>query len=157
MHETAAVRRIQRRPMVPDDDSFLLALEADRWGADPSDPLVELQFRARREGYRLQFPGADDSLVVVDGEPAGRLLIALGPTAHHLVDIALLRRYRGRGVGTELMGEVQAAAAAAGVPVDLTVLAGDSALTGWYQRLGFRAVSSGAVHLRLVWSPAQAR
>ena len=157
MHETAAGRRIRRRPMAPDDDSFLLALEADRWGADPADPLVELQFRARQQGYRLQFPDGDDSLVVVDGQPAGRLLVAPRPTAHHLVDIALLRRYRGRGIGTELVGGVQAAAAAAGVPVELTVAAGDSGLAGWYQRLGFLPVSSGAVHARLIWSPPRAR
>lgn len=157
MHETAADGHIGRRPMEPGDESFLLALEADRWGADLADPLAELQFRARRQGYRLQFPDGDDSLVVVDGEPAGRVLIAPRATAHHLVDIALLRRYRGRGIGTELVGDVQAAAAAAGVPVELTVAAGDSRLAGWYQRLGFLPVSSGTVHARLIWSPPRAR
>lgn len=143
--------------MAPDDDSFLLALEADRWGTNPADPLAELQFRARQQGYRLQFPDGDDSLIVVDDEPAGRLLVATRPTAHHVVDIAVLRRYRGRGIGTEVMGGVQDAAAAAGVVVELSVVAGDSGLVGWYQRLGFRAASSGAVHTRLIWSPTRAR
>ena len=157
MHETAAGRRIRRRPMAPDDDSFLLALEADRWGADPADPLAGLQFRARQQGYRLQFPDGDDSLVVVDGQPAGRLLVAPRATAHHLVDIALLRRYRGRGVGTGLVGDVQSAAAAAGVAVELTVPAGDERLAGWYRRLGFLPVASGPVHTRMSWSPTRAR
>ena len=157
MHETAAGRRIRRRPMAPDDDSFLLALEADRWGADPADPLTALQFRARRQGYRLQFPDGDDSLVLVDGQPAGRLLVAPRPTAHHLVDIALLRRYRGRGIGTALVGDVQAAAAAAGVAVELTVPAGDVRLAGWYRRLGFLPAASGPAHTRMSWSPSRAR
>jgi ribosomal protein S18 acetylase RimI-like enzyme len=143
--------------MEPDDDPFLLDLEADRWGAGPADPLAALQFRARQQGYRLRFPDGDDSLVVVDGEPAGRLLVAPRPEAHHLVDIALLRRYRGQGIGTELVGEVQAAAAAAGLPVELTVLTGDSAVVGWYGRLGFEPVSSGAVHVRMIWSRSGAR
>jgi len=143
--------------MEPDDDPFLLTLEADRWGAGPDDPLVALQFRARQQGYRLRFPDGDDSLVVVDGEPAGRLLVALRPGAHHLVDIALLRRFRGRGIGTGLVGDVQAAAGAAGVPVELSVRSGDSALVEWYGRLGFEPTSSGAVHVRMIWSPSFAR
>lgn len=143
--------------MAPGDDGFLLALEADRWGADLADPLAELQFRARLQGYRRQFPDGDDSLVTVDGEPAGRLLVAPRPSAHHLVDIALLRRYRGVGIGSALVGEVQAAASAAGVAVELTVPAGDAGLTSWYRRLGFRPVSSGPVHARLIWSPSRDR
>ena len=157
MHERATGSTVGRRAVVAGDDAFLRALEADRWGAAPDDTLVDLQFRARREGYRSAFGDAPDCLVVVGDEPAGRLLVAVRPAAHHVVDIALLRRYRGRGIGTALMLDVRAAAAEAGVPVELTVLAGESRVVGWYERLGFAPTAADGVHVRMVWEGHRAR
>lgn len=156
MNETATGLRFRQRPVVAGDGAFLLTLEADRWGVDPGDPLAALQSRARSEGYRTQFPEAEDSLVVVGDDPAGRLLVARRPAAHHVVDIALLRRYRGRGIGTTLMAGVLADAGAAGASVELTVVAGDARLLGWYERLGFVAVSGDGLHAHLARSPARA-
>ena len=151
MHERASGATVGRRAVVAGDDAFLLALEADRWGAAPDDTLVDVQFRARRQAYRSAFPDAQDSLVVVGHDPAGRLLVAARPAARHVVDLALLRDYRGRGIGTALMLDVQATATAAGVPVELTVLAGESRVVGWYERLGFAPTATDGVHVRMVW------
>lgn len=157
MHERATGATVGRRPLEAGDDDFLRALEADRWGAAPGDALVDVQFRARRQGYRSAFPDAQDCLVVVGDAPAGRLLVAVLPAAHRVVDIALLRRYRGRGIGTALMREVQAAAAGAGVPVEVTVLAGESRIVGWYERLGFTSIAADGVHVRMVWDGHRGR
>lgn len=146
------------RPAVATDEPFLRYLDADR-RADVLDAapgpvaraiLADIQYRAQERGYRAAFPIATDHVVLVDDEPAGRLLISSGPAAHCVVDLALLRSHRGRGVGTALLREVQAAAA--GVPVELTVVGGDSRLVGWYERLGFRMASAGEVHLQMSWA-----
>jgi ribosomal protein S18 acetylase RimI-like enzyme len=156
MQETVTGPAFRRRPIAAGDDAFLRVLEADRWGVDPGDPLAELQFRARQQGYRSGFPDGDDWLVVVDDEPAGRILVAIRPAVHHVIDVALLRRYRGRGIGTALMLDVQRTAAAAGVPVQLTALAGDARLIRWYERLGFTKLSAGDVHVQLAWATTRA-
>ena len=157
MQETVTGPAFGRRPIGAGDDRFLRVLEADRWGLDGDDPLADLQFRARQQGYRSDFPDGDDSLVLVDDAPAGRILVATRPDAHHVIDVALLGRYRGRGIGTALLLDVQRAAAAAGVPVELSVLAGDARLLGWYERLGFTPGVSGGVHLRLTWAADRGR
>ncbi len=156
MQETVTGPAYRRRPIAAGDDPFLRVLEADRWGLGGDDPLADVQFRARQQGYRSDFPDGDDWLVVVVDGPAGRILVATRPAAHHVVDVALLGRYRGRGIGTAIMLDVQRAAAAAGVPVELTVLAGDARLLAWYERLGFTATSSGDVHVRLAWAATRA-
>ena len=157
MPESATGSTFRRRPIVAGDEAFLRALESDRWGSAGEDPLADVQFRARQQQYCSQFPDAEDFVVLVGDEPAGRLLIASRPAAHNVVDVALLARFRGRGIGTALMREVQATAAAAGVPVELTVLAGDGRLVAWYRRLGFAPAASGPLHLRMVWSPSHGR
>ncbi|HEU5001332.1 MAG TPA: GNAT family N-acetyltransferase, partial [Actinomycetota bacterium] len=102
------------RPAESGDESFLRALHASTrqdLAVLPLPPgqleaLLDLQFRARETSYRQQFPGAEDSVIVVDGKPAGRLLLqrALGaPPRAHVVDIALLPAYRGQGIGTAVV------------------------------------------------------
>lgn len=93
---------------------------------------------------------------MVAGEPAGRLLLSSGAAVVHVVDVALLGRHRGRGVGTALLAEVQAVGAEVGAPVELSVAAGDDRLRRWYERLGFRVRSGEGAHLRMTWSPPSA-
>jgi len=171
---TAATRAPQRalvadggagfrlRPVTPDDDPFLHELYADLHTPDLSllglestqvATLLDLQFRARQAAYRSDHPDAEDWAVVVDGEAAGRLLWARRPTGHRVVDIALLNRHRGHGIGSALMAEVLAIATGAGVAVELAVESGNYRLVRWYERLGFSVVSHGAVHLGLAWAP----
>jgi hypothetical protein len=94
-------------------------------------------------------------MVVVAGQPAGRLLLSTAAVVH-VVDLALLGRHRGRGVGTALLTEVQAVAVEVGAPVELSVAAGDDRLRQWYERLGFRVRSGQGAHLRMTWSPPTA-
>lgn len=150
------------RPMTPDDDPFLHELYADLqtpdlsllgWEPTRTAALVDLQFSARQVAYRDEHPDAEDWAVVVEGDVAGRLLWARRPTGHRVVDIALLTRHRGHGIGTALMTEVLGVAAGAGVAVELAVEAGNDHLVRWYERLGFGVVSRGAVHLGMAWAP----
>jgi len=150
------------RPVTPEDDPFLQELYADvhtpdlsllGWEPTEMAALVDLQFRARRAAYRGDHPHAEDWAVMVDGEAAGRLLWARPPTGHRVVDLALLSRHRGHGIGTALLAEVLAVAAGAGVAVELAVEASNARLVRWYERLGFGVVSRGPVHLGMAWAP----
>jgi hypothetical protein len=44
-------------------------------------------------------------------------------------------------------------AAAAGVPVRLTVAVNAPHLVRWYERLGFSVVDASDVHVRMAWTP----
>jgi GNAT superfamily N-acetyltransferase len=87
-------------------------------------------------------------VVLVDGEPAGRLIVADLPDEVLVVDIALLAAFRGRGVGTRLLAPILARADAAGRAVGIHVERFNRALR-LYERLEFRAVGDDGVYLKL--------
>jgi GNAT superfamily N-acetyltransferase len=68
------------------------------------------------------------------------------------MDIALLAPFRGRGVGSHLLGALQREAAEAGKPLRIHVERFNPALT-LYARLGFRLVEDRGVYLFLEWQP----
>ena len=72
------------RPATPEDDAFLFALyastraeELDAWGlSGPArEAFLRMQFTAQQQHYRAQLPRADHQIILLDGAPAGRLLV----------------------------------------------------------------------------------
>ena len=84
--------------------------------------------------------------MLVDGTPAGRVVLARDGDAVHVADVALLPRFRGAGHGSALLRHVLAGAAR----VTLTVQRGSRALA-FYERLGFRVIEETPTDLRLEW------
>jgi GNAT superfamily N-acetyltransferase len=107
--------------------------------------FVRQQVEARERGWRDAWPDADRLVVVVDDEAGGRLLVDVAADRVHVVDIALLRGHRGRGLGTHVLDAVLAQADAAGLPCELSVDHGSPAKQ-LYDRLGF--VDAGGDELR---------
>ena len=125
------------------------------WSPPQMEAFLETQFSARERSYGEQFPGAADSIVLVGGEPAGRLLVARSGEEIRLVDIALVPEQRGGGIGTALIASLQAEAAAAGIPLALHVEAGNRA-ANLYRRLGFRLIAGDGVYQAMAWLPESA-
>jgi ribosomal protein S18 acetylase RimI-like enzyme len=159
---TAGGMRVSLRPASPDDVGFLHFLYADRrapelsaLGRPPAEQrvLVDMQFAAQQAGYAAAFPAADHWLAIVAGEPVGRLLVDRRGDEHRVVDVVVGSGYRRLGIGTALLREVMAAAAAADVPVRLSALAHDHGLVTWYRGLGFVLAGEQGPNLLLEWSP----
>jgi ribosomal protein S18 acetylase RimI-like enzyme len=115
------------------------------------EALLRLQFRAQDEQYRAQHPGAEDSVVLVEGEPAGRLRVARDGRVIVLLDIAILPEHRGRGLGRALVRELQDEAATFGVPLRLHVARTNPA-TALYLRLGFVPDGGDDVYQAMTWT-----
>ncbi|WP_371746201.1 GNAT family N-acetyltransferase [Myxococcus sp. CA040A] len=156
------------RPIAPSDNDFLFALyvsaregELAAWGWTPAqrEAFLRMQWLARGRDWGARYPTAEDRVVLVDGQPAGRLLVVRGEKEWRLVDIALLSSHRGGGLGTQLLRELLEAAGGARVCVRLHVLH-DSPARGLYSRLGFQ-MEPGALPARedspyvaMEWTPA---
>jgi ribosomal protein S18 acetylase RimI-like enzyme len=162
---TAAEARLDLRPATDVDDAFLRVVYADAraeevatFGWPPAEvrAFLTIQFDAQRRHLRATHPGSVDAIVVVDGEPAGRLWTDRGRDASTVIDIALLAHHRGAGVGGRLLRDLQADAAARDVPVTLRVLR-TSRARHLYERLGFRPARDeaheGHQRLALTWTP----
>jgi ribosomal protein S18 acetylase RimI-like enzyme len=148
---------ISRRPVRPEDEEFLRRvyagtraqeLAAAGWDDRQQAAFVAMQFDAQRRAYEQTYPDASFDVVVVDGEPAGRLYLDDAPGETLIVDIALLPEFRGRGIGTHLLTEALADAATKGAGVTVHVERGNPALR-WYLRLGFALIEDQGVYLLL--------
>lgn len=154
---------INLRPVTPIDQEFLLEVYASTreaelrqvpWTTEQKHAFVMQQFTAQDTAYRRQYPDASFDVIEVDRRDAGRLLVDRRAEVIHVLDIALLPEFQGRGVGTVLLQALFAEAETHDRRVSLYVEKFNPART-WYQRLGFREVSDTEVYLLLEWSPPE--
>jgi ribosomal protein S18 acetylase RimI-like enzyme len=152
------------RPVGPDDGPFLLSVYASTradelapvpWTDEQKAAFVAHQFAAQSAYYAEHYRGMTSHVIVVDGEDAGRLLVARWEREIRIVDIALLPECRGRGTGTQLLRELMDEARAAGKRLSIHVEVENPAMT-LYRRLGFRPVEDVGVHVRMEWDPSVA-
>ena len=149
---------VTTRPvLLPDDAEFLLAvyhstcqaeLELVAWSEADKNAFVRSQFEAQSRHYREYSPNAENSVVLVSGVPAGRLIVERSESAVHIVDIALLPAFRRAGVGSELVNGLLDEADERGAPVTCYVEVGNEACHFW-ERLGFVARGSDGVYISL--------
>lgn len=160
----AGLLAVTLRAAQPQDRDFLFRVYAETrseelarvdWPADFQRQFLRQQFDAQDHAYRNNYPGAEFSVVVVNGEDAGRLFLHRRPDEIRIMDIALLPAHRGRGVGSRLLREVLGEGAATGRPVGIHVEVFNPARR-LYERLGFRPAGESGVYCYLVWRPASA-
>jgi ribosomal protein S18 acetylase RimI-like enzyme len=145
------------RPREPGDLEFLYRVYASTrteelavvpWDEPAKDAFLRAQFDAQDQWYREHYARATYEVIVIDGEPAGRLYLHRGESEIRIVDIALLPEHRGNGVGTSLLRDVLAEADATGKRVTIHVERLNPALR-LYERLGFSVAEDKGVYLLL--------
>lgn len=150
MTTTLSQHGVTLRPITDADLGFLLQLYATTrldelaqtdWSDEQKAAFVVQQFQAQHAWWQEHYTGARFDLVLVDGEPAGRLYVDVWAREVRIVDIAILPAYRNRGLGTRLLEGVFAEGDAAGKPVSIHVEVFNPARR-LYERLGF--VEKGA-------------
>lgn len=136
------------------DDAFLrrliMATVADElmaslWPEAIRDSVLDIQYRARLNASRSNFPQAESRIVLVDGERAGWFFVSTlsggSPNDEiRLVEIMLLPEHRRRGIGTMLIQDLSSQAKAAHLPLRLSVDVNNAAAFRLYSRLGFRRI-----------------
>jgi ribosomal protein S18 acetylase RimI-like enzyme len=118
------------------------------WDDAQKDAFLRMQFDAQDAWYRENYAQASFDVILVDGEPAGRLYLHRGASEIRIVDIALLPEHRGGGIGTALLGDLLAEADAAGKSVTIHVERLNPVLR-LYERLGFSVAEDKGVYLFL--------
>ena len=156
------MRAVELRPVGPGDEELLRRVYASTreqelavvpWDDSTKDAFLRAQFDAQDRWYREHYAEASYEVVLIDGEPGGRLYVHRGEHEIRIVDIALLPEHRGNGVGTSLLRDVLAEADAAGKRVTIHVERLNPALRV-YERLGFSVAEDKGVYLLLARPPA---
>ena len=149
------------RPITSDDMPFLYQVYASTrleelapvgWTPQQVGDFLAQQFIAQHQFYQEHYENATYSVILVDGQPAGRLYLARWPSEIRIMDIALLPAYRGRGVGSALLRDVLAEGGRAGKRVSIHVEKFNPALR-LYERLGFKQTVDRGVYWFLEWQP----
>jgi len=149
------------RPVTPEDEPFLLALFASTrpeiaqlgWGEAEQQAFCAMQAQMQKRAYGMQYPGAEHSIILCDGTPAGRLIVDRNALEIRLIDIAVLPGSRGRGIATEMIGRLQNEAERELIPVRLSVETTNSNALGLYRKLGFEVTGENQTHLAMQWLP----
>jgi len=151
------------RPATPEDQEFLFALyastreeEMSLWGWDDTQKqmFLELQFRAKFQQYSLSYPQADDDVVLLNGQPVGRMMVDREGPEFTFLDIALLPEYRNRKIGTTLIQQMEQDATNAQKSVVLHVVRTNVAAR-LYERLGFTPVKEDDVYREMRFTQAK--
>jgi ribosomal protein S18 acetylase RimI-like enzyme len=149
------------RPEQPADEPFLLRLyattRADEMNLVPWDDaqkaaFLQSQFELQTHHYRKYYPDASFLIIEHEGEAIGRLYVDRSEGQILVIDIALLPKCRGAGIGRGLMEDVLAEAEVARKPVRIHVERHNPALR-LYERLKFRMIEDKGVHFLLEWLP----
>jgi ribosomal protein S18 acetylase RimI-like enzyme len=145
------------REATPEDESFLFEvyastrseeLEATGWTDEQKLAFIRMQFLVRERSQ----PPVEDRIILLNGQPIGRMMVDRGEAAIVLRDIAILTEYRNAGVGSRLLQGLMKEAASAGKPIELHVLASSPAVR-LYERLGFRGSGDDGAYLEMKWIP----
>src|SRR3954470_3963642 len=148
------------RPITPADTSFLARVYASSraeelavtgWSEELKADFCRKQFDAQSAYYAENYQGASFQIIERDGWPVGRLYVDRWEKEIRIVDITLLPEFRGSGIGTKLLRDLQKEACAAGKSLTIHVERFNRAL-GLYQRLGFEQIEDKGVYLLMRWS-----
>ena len=144
------------------DQSFLLEVYASTraqemalvpWSDEQRAAFVSSQFNAQHSYYHAQFPEASYQLILVEGEPAGRIYVLREAEAIRILDITLLPQHRNGGIGTSLVREILAEADQAGKPLNIWVEQFNPSYK-LFERLGFSKVQEDGINCLMEYRPA---
>jgi len=149
------------RPETDGDLSFLMRLYASTreeelavtgWSPEQKQAFLASQFQAQRHHYRTYIENCRFEVLECRDEAAGRLYLETRATQLHIVDIALLPAWRGKGIGTAILEALIDTARRSGRGVGIFVEKFNPALR-LYRRLGFTDIRDDGIYLELERNP----
>jgi RimJ/RimL family protein N-acetyltransferase len=158
--ETATQNAFVRlRPVEPADEPFLLKVyESVRaaelaqvpWSAQQKEAFLRMQFEAQLLHYRTHNPDATYDIILLKGQPAGRLYVARREKEIRILDITVLPENRNQGLGTPVIRDLMNEAAATGKALTIYVESFNPSLR-LFERLGFSKAEEDGVLYLMQW------
>ena len=107
--------------------------------------FILTQLTAQLADYNLNYKGATYDIILYNNKPAGRLYLWETLKNIRVLEITLLPKFQGRGIGTEILTHIINSAKLKNKIVSLHV-AHDNQAKKMYNRLGFKKSSSNITH-----------
>ncbi|KAA3609217.1 MAG: N-acetyltransferase [Calditrichaeota bacterium] len=154
---------ISFRPIQKKEHDLLLEIYASTrenelalvpWTIEQKAVFVKQQFDAQHSYYREHFSKAQFLMVLGDGEPVGRLYRDDRENEIRIIDITLLPKFRGKGIGGKILRDILADGKRRNVLVRIHVEKHNPALR-LYRRLGFQSIEEQGIYYLMEWTPSQ--
>ena len=121
---------VSLQPVTAAAEPFLLQVYASSrademalvpWSEEQKQAFLTAQFNAQQQHYEKTYPDARHDIVMVEGDPAGRMFVARLATEIRIVDVVLLPNYRNRRIGSRLLNDLKHEADKLGIPLRVYV------------------------------------
>ncbi|MEM7241316.1 MAG: GNAT family N-acetyltransferase [Pseudomonadota bacterium] len=155
----ARAKGVSLREMKPTDLKFISKvydstrldeLANTGWKDIEISAFLDMQFEAQHRHYQDHYPDAQWLIVLYNKKRVGRLYIEEWEREFRLIDIALLPKARGQGLGGAILSDIVDHASGFGKSVGIHVEKNNPAM-GLYHRLGFTKTEDKGVYDLLHW------
>ena len=153
-------RVVSFREVAPEDDAFLFTVYAStrqdelamvEWTEAQRRAFAEMQYFAQKAHYQSHYPNAEYELILLNGEPVGRLWVARLDDEIRILDITLLPERRNGGIGTRIIGQLMEEGSKSGKPVHIYVEQYNPSLR-LFERLRFSKVGEHGYSYKMGWN-----
>jgi ribosomal protein S18 acetylase RimI-like enzyme len=118
------------------------------WSEAQTEAFIRMQFDAQTRHYGSVYPRAGASVIEVDGQAAGRLIVDRSEAEIRIVDLALLPEFRRAGVGSAVVQRILVEADASGLPIRCHVEQSNDARRFW-EHFGLVATGLDGAHIAM--------
>ncbi len=152
---------IQLRTITEEDMPFLMEVYGSTreeemcltgWSKLQIAQFISMQFNAQHVHYNRFYPNAAYNIIVVNGQPAGRLYVDRTPNDLRIMDIALLPQFKRKGISNHFLRQLINEGGRTNTPVSLHVEKNNPAKK-LYDRLGFEVVEDRDIYWFMEWKP----
>jgi ribosomal protein S18 acetylase RimI-like enzyme len=156
------ISRIDLKPISIDDEEFIYQIFISsrpdlEWigGVDVNqkDKLIHQQFICEHEYLQKEYPNAKLYVVLLSDIPVGRVYINKGEKFFHIITMAMLPKYRSKGIGSKLFEIFMKEASDAGKQINFQVSWFNYSARVLYERLGFNVIRDTGVYCEMQWTP----
>jgi len=155
---------VSLRPVTDADQEFLIGVYAGtradelaqtNWDDSQKDAFIRWQYQMQKQEYDTRYPDARYDVILVDGVPAGRIWVGADDTQIRLLDIAVIREFQNRGVGTHLLRQLMDEATRDNKALRHMVFVLNDNAFRFYERLGFKTIEDLGGYKHMEWLPGQ--
>ncbi|OGR62064.1 MAG: hypothetical protein A2X30_01390 [Elusimicrobia bacterium GWB2_63_16] len=97
--------------------------------------------------HRKDFSSGQFDVIVADGIDVGYVWIKRTDSSLYLVDVCVLPKHQGSGIGTGIIEKLLSEARTQHLPVELGVFKSNHSALKLYRRLGFKQISETPTHI----------
>ena len=156
-----SIDALELRAAAPNDDQLLFEIYASSreieltltgWSAEQCAGFLQHQFLAQQTHYAKYFPAASNDIIMLAGEPVGRLWVDRTDAEINILDLIVLTAQRRQGIGGRILERLKEESTRSSLPLHISVEMGNPSLA-YFQRLGFAAIKENGPHFTLEWKP----